>query len=471
MILKHTNPSVFSGDPYKECYTGRISVGNSLIGIIDNIEFGGTISLVGEWGSGKTSFLRMWSQELKDRGFPTVFLNAWETEWAEDPLIAVISCIYKACPNASAHAKKINAILKRFAHNPLPMLGAVLKTVLEPTIGVDPSLLLSEYQELASNAFDSAVASFSERQNAMTDLKGELEKLAWDVNQGEKRDKPLVFIIDELDRCKPDYAVRMLEVLKHFFEVRNIVFVCAVDKKHLEESIRGFYGSEGLDATEYLRRFFDLEVELPTPDYQKFCDHLYGFYELGDFFDSPERVKETSFKKHGFVFKAFLSSLARRSHMTLRQLDRICAFTRITLIGKNKNLYYFPDLSLFLTYLRFFDFHLYQDIKSMRLSAQELLDRVTIVLGDTIKPNELGSHDDGRKMIINMIGSLLFFYNEGKEIKEYIYNPTGNDTNLKTTMCRPEELAHVIRSYYLYDDSYSLKWLFDVLDILKMEEE
>lgn len=127
------------------------------------------------------------------------------------------------------------------------------------------------------------MTSFDGKEKSMVSLKENLEKLAWNVNQESGDEKPLVFIIDELDRCRPDYAVRMLEVLKHFFVVKNIVFVCAVDKKHLEDSICGFYGSEKINASEYLRRFFDLEIGLPLPDYTKFCEHLYDYYQLDDF--------------------------------------------------------------------------------------------------------------------------------------------------------------------------------------------
>lgn len=75
-------------------------------------------------------------------------------------------------------------------------------------------------------------------------------------NAGEK---PVVFFIDELDRCRPDYSVKVLERIKHLFDLPNIIFVLSVNKKQLGHAIQGFYGTSSLDADDYLRRFIDLE--------------------------------------------------------------------------------------------------------------------------------------------------------------------------------------------------------------------
>ena len=72
-------------------------------------------------------------------------------------------------------------------------------------------------------------------------------------------------MIDELDRCRPPYAVELLEVAKHLFSVDYIVFVLAVNRPELAHSIRDLYGS-GFDAAGYLRRFFDIDFRLPDPE-------------------------------------------------------------------------------------------------------------------------------------------------------------------------------------------------------------
>ena len=256
MQLKHTEPTIEPGHPFKYCSTGREEAGKVLTSIVSNIDLGGTIALTGEWGTGKTTFLRMWKQSLEDQHYPTVLLNAWETEWAEDPLIAVIACIKRVCKQEESKEalNDVIRVAKGFVQWPFQMIRTIGRAAIDNYVGE----ISQAIEEQTGQAFDKAVASFDGMEQSMSNLKDGLERLAWNVNQGSEDRKPLVFIIDELDRCKPDYAVRMLEVLKHFFVVRNIVFVCAVDKKHLEDSICGFYGSEKINASEYLRRFFEL---------------------------------------------------------------------------------------------------------------------------------------------------------------------------------------------------------------------
>lgn len=72
-------------------------------------------------------------------------------------------------------------------------------------------------------------------------------------------------LVDELDRCRPNYAIEMLEVIKHFFKTDNFVFVVATDTDQLVHSIAAVYGA-GFDAAQYLKRFFDRKASLAEPD-------------------------------------------------------------------------------------------------------------------------------------------------------------------------------------------------------------
>ena len=75
----------------------------------------------------------------------------------------------------------------------------------------------------------------------------------------------LVIFIDELDRCRPNYALEMLERIKHYFDDDRIIFVISLNKEQLTHTITNYYGS-GFDATRYLNKFFDLEMYLPVVD-------------------------------------------------------------------------------------------------------------------------------------------------------------------------------------------------------------
>lgn len=466
MRLKHIEPSVESGNPFKNCSTGREGIGETLTSIVHSIDLGGTIALTGEWGSGKTTFLRMWKQSLEDKQYPVVLLNAWETEWAEDPLIAVIACIRRSCGQKEA-LDDLLCIAKEFVQQPRQMIRSIVKASIDNHIGdVSQSI-----EELTGQAFEKAVNSFDGKEKSMVSLKENLEKLAWNVNQESSDEMPLVFIIDELDRCRPDYAVRMLEILKHFFVVKNIVFVCAVDKKHLEDSICGFYGSEKIKASEYLRRFFDLEISIPLPDYTKFCEHLYDYYELNVFFESEKRQAYPIFKKNAEDFKWFLSSLGIKKGLSLRQLERITAFTKLSLRNMPVGTYYYPTLSLFVTYLRFFDYQFYTALREHRWTCQKILDEFQtryLKLLDT-KPDPYDPRSDHQAMIF-LIGKLIVSYNNDSRAKaENIYDFQTEKTNLTPNEIAKAELDMALKYANQGSDGYELSWLFRYLEVLKID--
>ena len=470
MRLKHTEPIIEPGHPFKYCSTGREVAGKTLTSIVESIDLGGTIALTGEWGSGKTTFLKMWKQSLEDQHYPTVLLNAWETEWAEDPLIAVIACIKRACKQDESKEalNEVISVAKGFVQRPFQMVGTIGRAVVDHYVGEVSQVI----EEQTGQAFDKAIDSFDGKERSMFTLKQALEKLAWNMNQGDEDGKPLVFIIDELDRCRPDYAVRMLEVLKHFFVVRNIVFLCAVDKKHLEDSICGFYGSEKLNASEYLRRFFELEINIPSPDYSKFCDHLYDYYQLADFFESQERLQYPGFRNNPEDFKWFLSSLGIKKGLSLRQLERIAAFTKLSLRNMGARTYYYPILSLFVTYLRFFDYHFYTALKDHKWSCQELLDAFQkdyLRLLDR-KPDPYNCRSDHQAMI-SLLGKLIVSYNNDRETRsESIYDSVSNKTSLSPdeSLLKKEDLDRAIEYGYYGHDDYELSWLFRVLEVLSI---
>ena len=90
--------------------------------------------------------------------------------------------------------------------------------------------------------------------NEYKQFKTELDNLKdFLKNWTKELDKPAVIIIDELDRCRPDYAVKTLEILKHFFDIPGLVFVLAIDEKQLQNSVKTLFGTENFDG--YKRKF------------------------------------------------------------------------------------------------------------------------------------------------------------------------------------------------------------------------
>lgn len=130
---------------------------------------------------------------------------------------------------------------------------------------------------------------------AMKDIKKHITFLSEVINEVYKLKNPIVILIDELDRCRPTYAIEVLETIKHFFDTEGCTFLIATNTHALESSIQSVYGSR-FDAKHYLRRFFDRKISLPPVsiidylkmkelDFEKYIDngiHLPPFSRKSD---------------------------------------------------------------------------------------------------------------------------------------------------------------------------------------------
>lgn len=237
------------------------------------------IGIYGPWGSGKTVFMQQLQLELEEVNVPTVRVDAWRTDYLADPLVALVEAINqrqaeKAASHGGSLTKSTDELLEASLAISLPLaeIGVAATAVATPLLAATGAAL--------KGALNAAKEVVSRRVKASSDLRTGIEH-ARDYLTGRARPdvigpivKPLVVFIDELDRCRPDYAVRMLERVKHFFDVNGIVFVIASDGKNLPAAVNSQYGS-GLDSEEYLRKFFDYEYMLPEPNAFQFTGVLF----------------------------------------------------------------------------------------------------------------------------------------------------------------------------------------------------
>lgn len=476
MEIKHRDPNSEPNKPFAKSSTGTEWFADSLLGLVQNSDIGCTVALNGSWGTGKTTFLKMWRQYMANKGYKTVYLNAWETDWAEDPLIAILACVSDACLDNSSKNETLNQ-LKTFARNfkkaPTSILIPIAKAIVQGGTNVDLSEIQEQTAALSDKAFDSAISSFNSKEQSMAKFKESLEKLAWNSNQGDNTSEPksLVFIIDELDRCKPDYAVRMLEVLKHLFSVPNIFFICGVDRKHIEDSIRGYYGSDRLDATEYLRRFFDIEVDLPAPDYKKFCQHLYDYYSYDTFYDTDERHRAGCRQDEENSFVNFFYKLALRKGLTLRQLERIFAFTRLALTNKRPEESMHIELTIFMTFLKFFDNGFYEDLEQHRLKPQEVIDRFVETYSQYMDDSRPEYHSNNlRRDMLFLISLLLVSYANNNEYDDKVYDLSKKEALVTCSYFGKEELDKAFECISMTCSHYMLTNLFKMLRLYNINQ-
>lgn len=359
MKLAHCLPEPSAENPFEHCKLGREEYADVLTSLITTYDDGFVLALNNKWGEGKTTFVRMWQKKFKDH--KTCYFNAWENDFDHDPLIAILSELKQF--GTAINYKKLVKKAATFA-------TVVGRALVEKH--VDTAQIVEGAKNLNGHSlsfFQKRLEDFSEKKNSLQDFRNALEEY---VHKLEK--KPLVFIIDELDRCNPRYAVEVLEKIKHFFSVPGIVFVLSLDKEQLQHSIKGNFGSSEFDAEEYLRRFIDLEFRLPRPAPADYVDYLYNYYGFDDFFRNIQRNKYTELHYENEVFKSLANYLFEEAGLSLRQQEKIFIHARTALRCHGITSHTYPKIFLMLIFLKFHKPEVYLKIAGKKYTLQELTD-------------------------------------------------------------------------------------------------
>ena len=295
------------------------------------------IAVDAPWGAGKTAFLTMWARHLRNQEFPVVEFNAWETDFSGDPFVALTSELTEGLKLYTP--EQVVPLYQSVRQKGAELLSKV-RNLAPLAVGIIAPAVASQVPELgavtgpvaaivghsippgSSSTSDSgAVASFSEERleeyeqskalvKEFNELLGKLAR-ALSKSNGNK---PLVILIDELDRCRPSYAVELLESAKHLFSVDHIVFVLGVNRAQLAHSVRALYGHE-FKAEEYLKRFVDLEYELPAADRTQFITEMLSSVGFDTFFErTADRYAQTDRRQISLLLLRFF----RASDLDLR---------------------------------------------------------------------------------------------------------------------------------------------------------
>lgn len=251
------------------------------IELLERVEGNFFISLDAKWGNGKSFFVRQvekaldyltkkeWPMDEEEKAevenlksffaktelesldikqsYLPIYYNSWLYDNHNDPLLSLVYVIIKS-KNIDVDTK-LSMDKRTTVFNLLSTLNAAVNLGKAPfSIGVSPNGLSiskdvldeiktsEEIRAVVKNIFDQVVTERAQR---------------------------LVIFLDELDRCRPDYAIQMLERIKHYFDDDRIIIIASINKEQLAHTVRNVYG-EHFDASGYLNRFFDLSLHLPN---------------------------------------------------------------------------------------------------------------------------------------------------------------------------------------------------------------
>lgn len=302
----------------------------------------------GGWGTGKTEFcqklIRLMQQQHPD--YQPVYIDAFRSDHSGEPLLALLAEIIKSCTPEDTDGQPSER--KRLTREISKLVKFGIKT---GTNALSHYFLKQSMDDLAEE-FRQITSDEQEAKNAaeaVTDVAAKItdytidatvEALLKEQIEAEKNletlksclkklaaENPIILFIDELDRCRPDYAVDMLEVIKHVFDVENVKVVLVTNTKQLRAAINHRYGAE-VDAQKYLDKFLKYSFALP--------DKVVDRYEEGRALVSVHYFERLIKGSHigGVLFSGYkvmecINEMIKRNNLSLRETERLVRFLEI----------------------------------------------------------------------------------------------------------------------------------------------
>lgn len=307
----------------------------------------------GGWGTGKTEFcqklIRLMQQQHRD--YQPVYIDAFRSDHSGEPLLALLAEIIKACTPEDT-GEQPSEQRKNITRKVAKAAGFVMKTVAKAAVGhvlkQNTDDLAEGLQQIINDGQDADSLAETVTDAAATiashTIDATVEALLKEQIEAEKNletlkaclkelaaDKPIILFIDELDRCRPDYAVDMLEVIKHVFDIENVEVVLVTNTKQLRAAINHRYGAE-VDAHKYLDKFLKYSFALPEKVVAQFEEER-ALVSV-KYFKQLIRESRMASELQGLIEERnvrinFISDMVERNNLSLRETERLVRFLEI----------------------------------------------------------------------------------------------------------------------------------------------
>lgn len=450
-------------NPFENDRLNRKSCANTFCSLVKMYSNTGcVIALNGEWGTGKTTFVKMLMQKMENESGHPLYFNAWENDYVSDPLIALLAEL----KNLSPQSEKWNDVVANGGKVLASVATSAVKAIVKNKFGIDSDVISTGIDEIGK-LLKEDIEGYSKQKATFREFRTALQNY---IAEKATEEFPVVFFVDELDRCSPKFAVLVLERIKHLFDIPNVIFVLSINKEQLGYAIQGYYGSCNIDANNYLWRFIDMEYSLPRPNSEDFCKYLYNIYSFDEIFNNKERAQYHELSSDGDSFQSMAKVLLSFSKIDLRTADKIFAHTRLALMGFGKNNYIKPDVFFLLCFLKVVNPMLYRSIINEKYTAQQLLNELEDYL-----PRELLVMDDNspswRKMTYT-VASFIFMYtldDNSLERERIITSNDGKTNTLHTKYLDTKTFGDALSWYYnkRYQSEIPLRFITKRIELEK----
>lgn len=302
--LTEDEQSLYNENPFLDCPPGAASYAQNFKNNILSGDTPQVILLEGSFGVGKTHFATRFTNYLDKNNYNAIYFSAWEQDYLPNPFFAfskaIIKYINKICSN-----EKSEKVQKLF--EALEVIAASVSFNTPFGYSINAKQLID---------------GFKGNEDPVKTLKERLIDFIGNALTSHK----LIIFVDELDRCRPDVAMKTLEIIKHFFNVKGLIIIVISNEYSLNQCVKALYGIEcDNDSEWYLNKFFDSKIKLYEPDYSKVIQD-YSFREkLKNLIDNSILTLDSRYNSLQ-TLESTLAKYAKDFKLTSRELNRACNF-------------------------------------------------------------------------------------------------------------------------------------------------
>lgn len=296
------------------------------------------VCLDAPYGAGKSFIVNRWQKDLASEkyGVCTLTYNAWDFDYSDDAFTSfsaeIIEQLAVKVRTGYEELFEIVKEMEKFYKLVWPLFKYMKNIPDVPQEVMDEIGVVKDLVQKGKDVIEKGKSFHAEVKTTPSDRKKQklippdiltIHREAKEAAAGfkeflekatevilKKTGKPLVIFVDEIDRCKPTFAIRLLERIKHVFNVPNIVFVVMTNKRSLAHSIRAVYGQSFL-SEEYLERFVDLSLTLPNYDSTQYIDSLLANY--------TSQIKNTETASLIKAYSNFFKTCSTMMRLSLRE--------------------------------------------------------------------------------------------------------------------------------------------------------
>lgn len=376
----------------------RKQLATSIISIAEHIEDNLVLLLDAPWGNGKTFFLKQFQNYASTQGYPCIYFDAFQNDIRQDAFAAITSEILTA---VEANTKKPTTLTRDLSKKAGVVGKHLLKgiataTAQYATAGLVNAELISRItsdqniadaikagtDELIENGLSSltetiirehqeAKTSISDLRIALNEAAEALVRAAASEESQNPQDRAFL-IVDELDRCRPNFSLEILEVIKHIFNVDKITFLISADSAQVHESIRHCYGA-GIDSERYLEKFFDIRLRFPESNERgKSVLENYAAYISSNLTDakSDRHYVDNTLEQ--------LVELANTHRLSVRSFQKICQNLALVLSQTQEGDFRAPPLIALLCFCREIAPSTYEKLIAQKIDYDTLLSELSL---------------------------------------------------------------------------------------------